>query len=240
VKTGRQGGGRAARAKVRRAPRQARSQERLERILQAAARTFDAVGFEAATMSDIAGAAGTSLASLYRFFADKRALADTLLSRYAGEARQLFEQITRIDPRRPALETFLSQVVDAFAVFYRQHPGFRGLRIGSYLSLEQPAAWVEMQAQFERRAARVIALRAAHLGAREQELLATVVLSVLDALALRVHQVRSELAPGLLAETKALLLRYLRPLEAGGHLEGPAESSDPAINGARRRRSPRR
>jgi len=58
----------------RRLPQQARSRQRFNQILDAAARTFDEVGYEAATTEMIAVRANTSIGSLYRFFSDKSAI----------------------------------------------------------------------------------------------------------------------------------------------------------------------
>ena len=55
---------------VRRPARQQRSQATLERILDAAGRSFDEAGVEGSTMDAIAERAGTSIGSVYRFFKD--------------------------------------------------------------------------------------------------------------------------------------------------------------------------
>jgi AcrR family transcriptional regulator len=65
-------------SKMRRQPQQKRSQERVERILDAAVFVFDEVGFEAATMNAIASRCNTAIGSLYQFFPDKLAIFNAL------------------------------------------------------------------------------------------------------------------------------------------------------------------
>ena len=55
----------------RRIPMQERGEKRVAGLLEAAAAIFAEVGFEAATMSDIAERAGGSIGSLYQFFPSK-------------------------------------------------------------------------------------------------------------------------------------------------------------------------
>jgi AcrR family transcriptional regulator len=73
---------------VRLRARQARSVATFERILEAAGALFDEVGVEATTMDAIAERAGVSIGSVYRFFANKSALKDTLTARWEERVRQ--------------------------------------------------------------------------------------------------------------------------------------------------------
>jgi AcrR family transcriptional regulator len=68
----------AARAAPR-APRRARGQLRVEALLASAAEVFAQKGFDAATMTEIAAHAESSIGSLYQFFRTKEAVAEALL-----------------------------------------------------------------------------------------------------------------------------------------------------------------
>jgi AcrR family transcriptional regulator len=52
---------------MRRLPKQKRTQQRVERILEAAAEVFACVGYEAATTQAIAARAGTAIGSLLEY-----------------------------------------------------------------------------------------------------------------------------------------------------------------------------
>lgn len=67
-----------------REPQQARSRDKLQRIMDAALALFTAKGFENAGMAEIAAAAGIAAGSIYRRFPDKQALLYAVLASYFG------------------------------------------------------------------------------------------------------------------------------------------------------------
>ncbi|WP_051950792.1 TetR family transcriptional regulator [Actinacidiphila yeochonensis] len=68
-------------AVLRCVPVQRRSAERLARILDACARELDEGGYEKLSTRGVAARAGVPIGSVYRFFADKRAMTDALARR---------------------------------------------------------------------------------------------------------------------------------------------------------------
>ncbi len=74
-------------------PQQQRSKETVEQILIAANEEFSNHGFAAATTTSIAERAGASVGSMYRFFSDKRALAEALSERYLQDALVAFTPV---------------------------------------------------------------------------------------------------------------------------------------------------
>ena len=79
----------------RRQPQQKRSQERVEKILDAAAVVFDEVGFEAATTHAIASKANTAIGSLYQFFPDKLAIFNALELRHVDRVHEMWDKLMR-------------------------------------------------------------------------------------------------------------------------------------------------
>jgi AcrR family transcriptional regulator len=67
--------------------------QRVAGLLQAAAAVFQERGFEAATMAEIAARADAKIGSLYRFFPNKDAVAEALMTQYAEALRAEFEAI---------------------------------------------------------------------------------------------------------------------------------------------------
>jgi len=80
---------------LRRQPQQKRSQERVERILDAAAIVFDEMGFEAATTHAIASRADTAVGSLYQFFPDKLAIFNALELRHIDRVYVIWDKLLR-------------------------------------------------------------------------------------------------------------------------------------------------
>jgi AcrR family transcriptional regulator len=67
---------------IRNKPQQARSQARVDRILDVAERLFTTEGYNATTTNAIAAQAGVPIGSLYQFFPDKNAIIGALAERY--------------------------------------------------------------------------------------------------------------------------------------------------------------
>ncbi|MGD1918009.1 MAG: TetR family transcriptional regulator [Pleurocapsa sp.] len=80
---------------LRRQPQQKRSQERVEKILDAAAIVFDEVGFEAATTHAIAAKANTAVGSLYQFFPDNLAIFNALELRHIDRVYVVWDKLSR-------------------------------------------------------------------------------------------------------------------------------------------------
>src|SRR5690348_11216780 len=78
---------------LRRAPAQERGQQRVERILDAAAQEFARVGYESATTNAIARRAKTSVGSLYQFFVNKEAILEGLTERYRRQLREFHDRV---------------------------------------------------------------------------------------------------------------------------------------------------
>jgi AcrR family transcriptional regulator len=93
----------------RRIPIQERGEKRVTGLLQAAAAIFAEVGFEAATMRDIAERAGGSIGSLYQFFPSKDVVARELKTRYCRELKELWASLVAVSAK-----TTTSRLVDQF------------------------------------------------------------------------------------------------------------------------------
>jgi AcrR family transcriptional regulator len=93
----------------RRIPIQERGEKRVAELLQAAAAIFAEVGFEAATMRDIAERAGASIGSLYQFFPSKEVVARELKTQYCRELKELWAGLVAVSAK-----TTTSRLVDQF------------------------------------------------------------------------------------------------------------------------------
>src|ERR1700740_63688 len=104
---------------IRVAPQQERSERRLAGFLEEAAKLFAEVGYEAATMTEIAERSGSSIGALYNYFPDKQAVALTLLGQYAQEIeeqwRPLVEQAKNLSHREFA-SFFIERIIEIVQV----------------------------------------------------------------------------------------------------------------------------
>lgn len=107
-----------------RPPRQARSQETLDRILDAAEALVAEKGFGDATVAEIARRAESSVGAFYARFKDKEGLLYALYERYFEQATATAD--AALDPRRwdgAGVEAILRSVVPFLVEVYRERAG---------------------------------------------------------------------------------------------------------------------
>ena len=80
-----------------RPPQQTRSQETLDRILNAAERVLEEKSFTEATLAEIMERAGVTVGAFYRRFPDKDALLHLLDERFFHEMQQRADELLRDD-----------------------------------------------------------------------------------------------------------------------------------------------
>jgi AcrR family transcriptional regulator len=123
----------AKKAKLRHTPTQARSRERLRRVLDAADEVLAREGSGAFTTTRVAEVAGVPIGSVYRFFADKRAIVDALALRYWSDFEDLVTGTAEADEVDPLPDPG-AMVLDVLAAGFRARPGFLALWYGGLRS----------------------------------------------------------------------------------------------------------
>jgi AcrR family transcriptional regulator len=118
------------RKSLRRVPQQARGEQRVAKIVDAAATTFERLGYDNATTNSIARTAKTSIGSLYQFFPDKEALLAALTQRYRDQLRTLLLTVLSQTARQPLTFVF-GQLVEVLDRFRAASPGFMSLLGGA-------------------------------------------------------------------------------------------------------------
>ncbi|MFE2042775.1 TetR family transcriptional regulator [Streptomyces sp. NPDC059477] len=125
---------------LRRAPVQRRSAERLTRILDACADLLDEVGYDALSTRAVAQRAGVPIGSVYRFFGNKRAMADALagrnLERYTERVRARLDALDgAVDdaPGGDGWRAALDAVLDEYLAMKRTAPGFSLVDFGNQI-----------------------------------------------------------------------------------------------------------
>lgn len=102
------------RASTRREPKQQRSRETVEAVLEAVPRVLARHGAEAITTNRVAEVAGVSIGSLYQYFPDKQAIFMALHDRHVDQVRQVIER-TMTDCASASLEQLTNELVDRLA-----------------------------------------------------------------------------------------------------------------------------
>ncbi len=194
-------------ASLRRAPVQQRSAQRLARILDACAEVLEETGYEDLSTRAVAGRAGVPIGSVYRFFPNKRAMAEALARRNLDAyADRITARLTA--PAHTPLQWrhAMDVVVDEYLAMKRTVPGF------ALVEFTVPAPSATRQANYEV-ADRLLALFAGPLGldAADERLRTAFLVGVESADALLQLAFRTDPAgdPALVTETKLLLRSYL-------------------------------
>ncbi|GAA0550333.1 TetR family transcriptional regulator [Streptomyces antimycoticus] len=217
---------------LRRQPVQRRSAERLGRILDACAELLDEISYEELSTRAVAERANVPIGSVYRFFSNKRAMAEALAH------RNLDEYAARITRRLAASESgpdhgpdsgpnggggwreAMDVVVDEYLAMKRGAPGFALIEFGNPVpATAQPQQPNHLVADRLRMllADRLATGAPAGAGdaagdeAAEERLRVAFLLAVeaADALLRLAFRVDPEGDPAIVAETKELLRAYL-------------------------------
>lgn len=109
---------------MRRKPLQARSQERVNRILDVAEELFASQGYAATTTNAIAAQAQVPIGSLYQFFPDKTAILQALALRYAEMLHQEFVLIDDAEVITLPLADYVNQLIDTTDRFFTDNPSY--------------------------------------------------------------------------------------------------------------------
>lgn len=117
---------------LRRAPVQRRSAERLTRILDACADLLDEVGYDDLSTRAVAQRAGVPIGSVYRFFGNKRQMADALaqrnLERFTARVAERLKEVAD-GGWRAAMDA----VLDEYLAMKRTAPGFSLVDFGNQI-----------------------------------------------------------------------------------------------------------
>ncbi|MFF0201716.1 TetR family transcriptional regulator [Streptomyces sp. NPDC005017] len=207
---------------LRRAPVQRRSAERLTRILDACADLLDEVGYDALSTRAVALRAGVPIGSVYRFFGNKRAMADALaqrnLERFTARVRERLADIEAAGiggsgrnggtgGEGGGWRAATDAVLDEYLAMKRTAPGFSLVDFGNQIPVGSRDAEPN-----HRVADRLIEMLAAYLSREPDEamrrglLIATETADTLVHLAFRVDPEGDE---QIIAEMRELLYAYL-------------------------------
>ncbi|SHM05703.1 transcriptional regulator, TetR family [Streptomyces yunnanensis] len=214
-------------ALLRRAPVQRRSAQRLARILDACAELLDETGYEDLSTRAVAGRAGVPIGSVYRFFPNKRAMAEALARRNLDAYADRISARLTAPQQPPGWRAAMDVVIDEYLAMKRTVSGF------ALVEFTVPAPRESRQANYEV-ADRLLRLLAGRLGLDPADArLRTVFLvgvETADALLQLAFRIDPAGDPAIVTEAKELLRAYLaRYLDGpdGGPGEGAAGAAGP-------------
>jgi AcrR family transcriptional regulator len=120
----------------RRTPKQSRSQERYELIVEEAAKLFFERGFDGATTNEIARRADISIGSLYQYFNNKEAIVEALADRYVAGFREVATDVVKADVSQLSTEEAVDRLLNPILKFHLSYPEFRTLWLATEVTPE--------------------------------------------------------------------------------------------------------
>ncbi|CAL9410215.1 hypothetical protein SUDANB176_01650 [Streptomyces sp. enrichment culture] len=191
---------------LRRAPVQRRSAERLARILDACAELLDEVGYDDLSTRAVAQRAGVPIGSVYRFFGNKRQMADALAQRNLERFSERVGERLR-DTGDRGWRHAVNAVIDEYLDMKRTAPGFSLVDFGNQIPVGTRAE------PNHRVAGRLTDLLSGYLGreAADEDLRRTFLVAVetADALVHLAFRVAPEGDEKVIAELREMLGAYL-------------------------------
>jgi len=151
--------------------------------------------------------AGVSVGSLYRFFVDKQAIVAALTAHWLDDFVAVMDRALTDPPAE--LTGLADRLVDAYAAFWRDQPGFRQAWFGDIGAAVSPAVADDNDRELVDRLHPVLTARYGMAGGDELRSRLTVAVSVTEHLLKRAFKRHPDGDPVVLAELKVLLHRYL-------------------------------
>jgi AcrR family transcriptional regulator len=111
---------------ISRLPQRQRGYRRVAALLESAENVFSEKGYDAATMTEIALRAGSSIGSLYQFFPTKDLLANALLLQYSKSLFQRFDALED-EAKSMSLEKLATRLFRMLIDFRADHPAMEVL-----------------------------------------------------------------------------------------------------------------
>jgi AcrR family transcriptional regulator/transposase-like protein len=197
---------------LRRQPKQARGQQRVIKILTAAAEVFAEVGYAAATTQQIADRANTAVGSIYQFFPDKLAIFHALEAEHMEQVAIVNTRLIAKDIRRPLIQ-MIGEMVDVHAEYF-EHPIHKIVYLQYFLN-PMPGLFILFDDKFDRmiinQFANLCQQRNPNLDREKSELIAEVFHRTYNGLFLIALKSDLEHRQKLYVELKDLLCAYLNP-----------------------------
>jgi AcrR family transcriptional regulator len=198
---------------LRRAPRQERSQKRVDEILQAATALLFEVGYEGMTTSLIAERAGFPVGSLYQFFANKDAVLHALAQRYLDDLQALNRRMFSPDSIYVPMPVLFARSVDMLAEYTIAHPGSHHIFASPWVSSELVEVSQAMTNDITRQIEWILAAKTPGLPPARRALCAQTLMQIIKSLLQGIETAASDQRPLLIEEFKRLGIAYLEDIQ---------------------------
>ncbi|MFY3002091.1 TetR/AcrR family transcriptional regulator [Achromobacter xylosoxidans] len=176
----------------RKSPRQQRSQQTVDTILQATARVLAEHGYAGTNTNRIAETAGVSVGSLYQYFPNKNALIAALHDRHDKQMLALIDEVLDGNPAATLRER-VAAIVAASLHAHLLEPALHRVLEREFPLFDQPRDHSRADQDIHRRMRHLLELHREEIAQQDRELATYVVLRIMESL---VHAVALESPAG--------------------------------------------
>ena len=201
----------------RRVPVQTRAQQRVASFLEAAAELIAEVGYEAATMTEMAVRTGASLGCVYQYLPNKEAIAQALHRQYNDELEAHLAPLWQ-DARQLNVREIGERFVERMGEFVEQRPAY-------WLLLSAPIP-LERRHRLREQVGQVLAAANPRLGEAATRLTAAVAVQILQGFGQLQATTPTKAKAMLTAEYRTALGSYLHARLAGDPRRDSTEPGD--------------
>jgi AcrR family transcriptional regulator len=131
----------------RRVPQQDRGERRVAEVLEAAAAVIADVGYEAATMTEMAERAGASIGALYQYFPNKEAIARALRQQYGDEIEARWTPLAA-QGSRLSIHQLVDRIFEVIIDLMENRPAYIPLMNAPKNYKRDPAARIRLREHF--------------------------------------------------------------------------------------------
>ncbi|MBB1626025.1 TetR/AcrR family transcriptional regulator [Achromobacter sp. UMC71] len=165
----------------RKSPRQQRSQQTVETILQATARVLAQHGYAGTNTNLIAETAGVSVGSLYQYFPNKNALIAALHDRHDNQMLDVIDQALLGNPAATLRER-VAAIVGASLHAHLLEPALHRVLEREFPLFDLPRDHSRADQDIHRRMRHLLELHRAEIAQQDRELATYVVLRIIESL----------------------------------------------------------
>ena len=194
---------------LRRTPQQARSQQRVEEILEATTDLLIEEGYDALSTSTIAQRANISIGSFYQFFANKEAVLHALAQRKLEKMTLLNEAVFTPDAIYVPTPILLERTVDTLVDFMDRNKGLHHLFSMPWLLPELQEIADRTTSQMIVEVQKVMQGKAPNLREEEAHVAAQAMVHMVQGLLPWVETAVPEQRPAIIAEFKRMGIAYM-------------------------------
>jgi AcrR family transcriptional regulator len=188
----------------RRVPQQERGERRVAALLEAAASVIAEVGYDAATMTEIAERAGASIGAVYQYFPNKEAVVRALRAQYGDEMEARWTPLAE-EAAALSIRQLVDRIFDLLLEFIESRPAYLPLLSAPASYKRDPAARNRLREHF----ASLFRIKRPELSPEDAFLIANVTLQVVKSMNPLYAEAKPQERQEFVQEFKLVLTAYL-------------------------------